>query len=193
MQVHRRVNTAFSLLELLIVLMIVSTIVAVVIPYTSATREEQLRTVARIVAADLDYARNLAVDHNSSYRVTFVLANNWLVIEHSGTDPTLNVLPQTPFRSREDPANQHRVRLNEMAGISELITIASSYLESDPVITTNDVEFGPLGETTRPETTVLWLSTGDGAATRFIPLRINPVTGTTTVGDMQSDVPPLDI
>lgn len=189
MFVHRRQYAAFSLLEMLIVLTIVSTVVALTIPYMSASREEQLRSAARAIAADLDYARNLAVNYNSQYLVTVDAANRQLVIEHSGTDTSLDTIPSTPFRSADDPADQHLVRLDGMAGIDEPIAISSSYADSDPIVAVTDVEFGPLGETSRAETTVIWLTAGSGSHARYIAISINPVTGIATLGELQSTPP----
>jgi hypothetical protein len=45
-----------------------------------------------------------------------------------------------------------------------------------------DLEFGPLGETTRSQKTVVWLAAGAGSGTRYLQLHVNPVTGLTTVG-----------
>lgn len=191
MTILRRDQHAFSLLEMLIALVILSTIVAVVIPYTSPAREEQLRAAGRIVAAEIDYARNLAINYNSSYKVTFDAANSRLVIEHAGTDTALDDLPSTPFRSPQDPADEHRVPLAGMAGISETIALSRSYQESDPLAAVVDVEFGPLGETTRSEATWLWLTAGAGTSARYLPVTIHPVTGLTTVGELRSAAPPL--
>ena len=56
--------------------------------------------------------------------------------------------------------------------------------------TVADLEFGPLGATTRSEQTVIWLAAGKGLAARYIRLDVNPVTGLCTVGPYSGEGPP---
>jgi hypothetical protein len=41
----------------------------------------------------------------------------------------------------------------------------------------SNVEFGPLGSTTRPQETVVWLSCGAGSSERHVSIHVNPATG----------------
>ena len=51
------------------------------------------------------------------------------------------------------------------------------------------VEFGPLGETTQSEPTVIWLSSGEGSSRRYISVSIAPVTGLSSIGSFQAATP----
>jgi hypothetical protein len=51
------------------------------------------------------------------------------------------------------------------------------------------VEFGPLGETTQSEPTLVWLASGSGTIRRYIPISVNPVTGVSSIGDLQATSP----
>ena len=53
----------------------------------------------------------------------------------------------------------------------------------------NDVEFGSLGNTTRAETTLVWLVSNVTGTKMYIPITVNPITGIVDVGDVQSTTP----
>ena len=54
----------------------------------------------------------------------------------------------------------------------------------------DDLEFGPLGETTRSSPTTIWLAAGSGPHTRYLPVTVDPVTGLAEVGDFTAKGPP---
>ena len=112
------------------------------------------------------------------------------MLEHSGTNAALNTLPDSPFRAPNDPPEQHIVDLDELPRMGPpvtLVVVATSEAAPCRVI---DVEFGPLGETTRSQTTVIWLGCGQDSDRRYLALEINPVTGLTDVGDFSAEGPP---
>ncbi len=180
----------FSLIELMIVLAIVSTIVALALPSSDSLVRDQLDAAGRIIISELDYARELAVSNNSRYRVTFDFDGHRFVLEHSGADATLDALPPSPFRSPQDPPDQHIVELDRLAGLRVPIRLYTAYAAASPIQYAGDVEFGPLGETTCPDETVVWLEAGAGSARRYLSLEINPVTGVATIGSLQNTAPP---
>ena len=69
---NRQYNlSAFTLIEVMIVLMIIGIISAIAVPlYTSAASVE-LRTAADMIASDLEYAKNLAMSTGKTYSVAF--------------------------------------------------------------------------------------------------------------------------
>ena len=190
---NRNTSAAFTLLELLIVIVLVSTLAVLIVPNAQSAVEEQLRAAARIVAGDLDYARMLSLTYNSEYSVDFESEQNRLVVRHSGSDTTLNALPPSAFRSSQDAADEHVVRLGSLPGIDERITIFSSYYIDDSLQQADSVEFRSLGETTRSQSTYLWLAAGSGAGRVYIPLTIHPVTGLARVGPLQNSTPPAPL
>ncbi|NIL98277.1 MAG: hypothetical protein GTO62_14395, partial [Planctomycetales bacterium] len=184
-------RAALTLLELVILLVVLSTVAALVIPDMRPGVVEQLRSAGRVVAAELDYARNLAVTFNSDYRVTFATSLNQVVIQHVGSDTTLNVLPPSPNRSASDPPDQQILRLGALPGIREPVSILG--VTAGPVggaeQLVDHVDFGPWGETSRSVPTTLWLSAGAGDAAHHLPLTIDPVTGVVRLGDPQGERP----
>jgi len=177
------------LIELLIVIAILGILVGLVLPEADANYYDQVRALAHILRTDLAYGRSLAVANNSSYRFTFDTAQNRYLLEHSGSNAALDVLPDGPFHNPGDPPGQHIVDLDELPHLGptvQILTVAKSLAAPQRVA---EVEFGPLGETTRSEKTVVWLSIGHGLDTRYITLTIDPVTGLAEIGEYTSEGP----
>jgi len=182
MACRRRPRTGFSLIELLIVIALMGILAGVVLPNGNPTIYEQLHSAARILATDLAYARSLAVTHGSTYRVTFDAQENRYVLRHSGTVAALDRLPASPFRDPTDPPDAHLVDLDDLPHLGAPVQLAGIGAATGTPQQTGEVEFGPLGETTQSAATLIWLSAGEGKATRYIAVSVNPVTGLATVG-----------
>ncbi|MBP7049536.1 MAG: GspH/FimT family pseudopilin [Phycisphaerae bacterium] len=61
----------FTLIELLIVIVILAISAAIVVPMASSAASMQLRSAANIVAADLEYAKSLAIGTGQPHSVAF--------------------------------------------------------------------------------------------------------------------------
>lgn len=179
----------YTLIELLMIIAIMAIVAAALIPSASNGIGEQLDSGARVLAMDLDYVRTLAVTHGSNYRATFNTSAHTWTLSHSGTDTTLTALPASPFHSSQEPVSQRTTYLRTLPGTNVQLSVYSVYTQGTSQTAVSDVEFGPLGSTTRSDETVIWLSGGDGRATRYVPVRINPVTGLAMVGNFQSTAP----
>ena len=181
----------FSLIELLIVVSIMGILAGLVLTSFSPSVQDQLLGAAQIVAADVSFARDLAVTNASTYKITFDIDNDRYVLEHSGTNPTLDTLPDTPFRNPSDPPDQQITDLLSLPfGGGTIELIAALDLTPSPIAVT-DVEFGELGESTRPFETQIWLASGQDEARRYISVLIHPVTGLATIGELQTQAPLL--
>ncbi len=189
LKTHRR--DAFSLIELLLVLVIMGIFAAMAIPSASPSLHDQLEGVARVMAGDIAYARNLAVVNSDTYRLTFDLVNNQYTLTYSGTNPSLATLPASPFHSPSDPPNQQIVRLANLPHLGGSVGIYNVYSMQSPAQAVSYVEFGPLGSTTNANSTVIWFSAGNGPEARYISVRVNPVTGLTWVENFQATAPTL--
>jgi len=181
----------FSLVELLIVISIMGIFAGIVLTRFDPSIQDQLRGAAQIVAADVAFARDLAVTNGSTYTVTFDTVKHQYAIEHSGTNTVLDTLPQTPFRNSSDPPDQQITDLLNLpfgGGIVELVAVHD--LTPSPVAI-NDLEFGPLGETSRSFETQIWLAAGQDDTRRYLRVLVHPVTGLTTLGQLQTAAPPV--
>jgi hypothetical protein len=57
--------------------------------------------------------------------------------------------------------------------------------------TVGDLEFLPLGETTRTQPTLIWLTAGSGTGTRYLSVRVHPITGLYWVENYRTTAPTL--
>ncbi len=170
----------FTLVELLIVISLMAVLAGLVLPKSNATVPDQLRSAAQMLAADMAYARSLAVTNGSRYRVTFDFRRQRYVIEHTGTNPDLEKLPPSPFRDPNDPPDQHIVSMDELPHLAMPVRLEAAGIAGGTIGKTDSVEFDSLGETTAKAYTLLWLSAGEGVTKRYFHLQVNPITGLVT-------------
>lgn len=186
----RRQSPGFTLIELLIVIAVMGILVGLVLPRINPSIHEQLRAVAHILRTDLAYARSLAVTNNSTYRLTFDTTNNRYVLEHTGSNVALDTLPDSPFRDPSDPPDQHIVELDELPRIGDGVRLVTAAVSGTPDQRVDDVEFGPLGGTTRSNPTTIWLAAGRDPDTQYVRLTVDPVTGLTEIQAYTGEAPP---
>lgn len=179
-----------TLVELLIVISIISILAGLALTRFDPALADQLRSVAQIAVSDLARARDLAVANSSTYRLTFDTRANRYALSHVGANRALDRLPPSPFSLIDEPPERQTTdltRLPLMGGVVELVAVRAG---SGVASAVSDVEFGPLGETTRSEETVAWFASGTGESRRYISVRVDPVTGLGSIGDVQVAAPP---
>ena len=182
---------AYTLIEMMMVIVIVGIIAATAIPSFQPNVYGQLQAAARLIGDDVSYARNLAVVYNSKYRIDFDLTQNQYVLRHSGSNTALNTLPKSPSQNSSDPADRQITRLEEALSSGVIVRVYAVYSLSTPAQSIGDIELGPLGETTRPDETIVWLGAGSGSDARYLSVRISPVTGLYRIGTLQGTAPTL--
>lgn len=161
------------------VIVIAGILAAAVIPSVSGNPTEFVRAAARVAAQDLAYARSLAVQNNSTYRLTFSTANNRYTLTHAGTNVSYNTLPNNPFAGPGSTTTDQVTDLDDLPATAGTGVALHGVKAGTQSVTTLD--FGPLGNTSRTDETVVWLQSGAGAARRWVAVRVNPVTGLATV------------
>ena len=82
----------FTLVELIIVVVILGIAAAIAVPMLSSAADMQVRSAANQIAAHLDYAKSMAITHQSRYCVIFNEANESYEIRVSpfGTDDVID-------------------------------------------------------------------------------------------------------
>jgi prepilin-type N-terminal cleavage/methylation domain-containing protein len=183
-------RAGFSLIELLMVIVVMGILAGVVLPKANSNLYDQLRSAAQILRTDLAYARSLAVANNSTYKITFDRTENRYVLEHTGSRAALDTLPDSPFRDPGDPPDEHIVDLDELPRLGAGVRIVTSASSGETAAWVPDVEFGPLGGTTRTSPTGIWLAAGSGSEECYVSLTVDPVTGLTELQYCASAGPP---
>jgi prepilin-type N-terminal cleavage/methylation domain-containing protein len=75
-------NRGFSVIEILIVLVILAIVAMVAIPVTSSAAGMQLRSAANMIAADLEYAKSMAITRTQDFSVVFDCSNESYLIKN---------------------------------------------------------------------------------------------------------------
>jgi len=162
---------------------------AILIPQLSGDLPERLSAAAQVVAADLDYARSLAVANNSTYRFTFDLAQNRYVLRHSGTAAQFNTLPPSPFRQNDDPVTQQTTSITALPIPAPGVQVVAVVQMQGGGSSASEIEFNTLGGTTCPQPSVVWLACGQGSIRRFLSVSVDPITGLVTIGSPVAALP----
>lgn len=179
-----------TLLELLLSIALLGILCAVLIPQLSGELPQRLTAAAQVVVADLDYARSLAVANQSTYRITFQPDKNCYVLRHAGTNPQLHTLPRSPFRENSDPLDQQTTALDRLPFPPPPVRLVAVVQWQGSGQVTSEIEFTPLGGTSSPTPTVIWLGCGQKKLTRYVSVEVHPVTGLATIGPLRTELPP---
>lgn len=154
---------AFTLVELIIVVVILSIAALTAIPMMSSAAGMQLRSAANMVAADLEYAKSMAISRAQNFSVVFDVAADCYRIE----DQYGNVLPHPVKKGFNYVIDfQNDGRLNKVDIVS---------VDFD---TTSEVKFDYLGSpynggSTALNSGVITLQAGGATTT----VAVEPITG----------------
>jgi prepilin-type N-terminal cleavage/methylation domain-containing protein len=81
----RRRGFGFTVVELLIVVVILSIVALTAIPMMSSAASIQIRSAANMIAADVEYARSMAISRGQNYRVVFDKnADSYQIVDLNG-------------------------------------------------------------------------------------------------------------
>ena len=77
---------AFTLIELIVVMVIIAIAAVLAVPMISSAADVQVRSAANMIAADLEYAKSMAISRQQNHSVVFDTANeSYEVRDASGT------------------------------------------------------------------------------------------------------------
>jgi prepilin-type N-terminal cleavage/methylation domain-containing protein len=185
---HRRF-AAFTLLEVLIVIVVIGILAGMLIPSSNPSVAGRLQGVAGVLGRDIEYARNLAVVNNDNYKITFDTVNNQWILTHSGTNAALNTLPTSALHLATDSPTQQTVVLSNLPNLGGTVQLVAVWALATPPQVVSDLEFLPVGSTVRAQPTLIWLSGGSGSSTLYLSVLVNPVTGLYWVQNLQATAP----
>lgn len=179
----------YTLVEVMIAISITAIMAGAAVPLFQPNVTVQLEATGQVVAADLMRVRDLAVSNNSSYRLTFDLAQNQYHLEHTGTNAALNTLPSTIYLNSANTAARQYTKLDDLPHIGVIPKLHAVVTVATGATDVTTVEFDALGATTASAETQIWLTTGSGDGLRYISLRIDPVTGLVRVNEIAGNYP----
>jgi prepilin-type N-terminal cleavage/methylation domain-containing protein len=171
--IYAHVKTAgFTLVELIVVIVIIGIISMMAVPMMSSAADMQARSAANRMAADLDYAKSLAMTHQKAFSVVFNPGNETYDIRETATDTVV-----------EDPMRPGRDYVVDFANDSNLsrVNIVQSNFDAD---LSNAVTFNYLGAPYRGKGLTTALGVGRvtlQADTFTLYVDIEPVTGYVTI------------
>ena len=76
-------SSGFTLVEIIVVVVIISIAAVIAIPMLSSAADMQIRSAANIIAADMEYAKSMAISRQKSYSVIFNVNDNSYEIHDS--------------------------------------------------------------------------------------------------------------
>jgi prepilin-type N-terminal cleavage/methylation domain-containing protein len=81
----RGVNSGFTIVEIVIVVVIIAIAALVAVPMMSSAASLQIRSAANMIAADLEYARSMAISRGQQYSVVFdQVAESYKIVDPLG-------------------------------------------------------------------------------------------------------------
>jgi prepilin-type N-terminal cleavage/methylation domain-containing protein len=77
---------AFTLVELMIVMVILSIAALLAVPMITSAADSQIRSACNMIAADLEYAKSMSISRQQDYSVVFdVASDSYEIRDESGT------------------------------------------------------------------------------------------------------------
>lgn len=164
-----RLDAGFTLIELLIVIVIIGISAAIAVPLLSSAASMQIRAAGGVVAADLEYAKSMAISRGQFYSVVFDAANEQYQIEDSTGNVIDHPVSKKPYVV--DFASDARLDRVEITGVNfgSTNTVKFNYLGSP--FDLNDSDLNSAG-------TITLQAAG---LTRIVT--VEPVTGFISVSD----------
>jgi prepilin-type N-terminal cleavage/methylation domain-containing protein len=158
---------AFTLIEVIIVVVIIAIAAVVAIPLVGSAAGIQIRSAANMIAADLEYAKSLAISRGQNFSVVFDKNTESYTIQ----DKDGNVVPH-PVKKGFDYIIDLR-KLLDKVDIVDVSFDATSQIKFDYLGSPYNGDGNPLANG------VVSLQAGASTAT----VGVEPVTGFISVGD----------
>ncbi len=83
---NKALDGAFTLAELIIVVVIISIAALLAVPMITSAADSQIRSASNMISADLEYAKSMSISRQQDYSVVFdVASNSYEIQDESGT------------------------------------------------------------------------------------------------------------
>jgi type II secretion system protein H len=162
----------FTLIELIVVVVIIGIAAMIAVPMMSSAADMQVRSAANRIAADLDYAKSLAMTHQKAFTVVFDPDNESYDIRETATDTVIS----DPMR----PGSSYAIDFTTDSRSSRVDIVDSDFDDhADDAVT-----FDYLGSPYSGKTLATALNSGRVTLTSdhfTIYVDIEPVTGYVTI------------
>ena len=79
-----RKNEGFTIIEIIVVVVVISIAAMLMVPMFSSAADMQVRAVANMITADIEYTRSLAVSTQNNYSIVFDPASDSYQIQKDG-------------------------------------------------------------------------------------------------------------
>ncbi len=167
-----RFDRGFTLVELILVVLILGIAALVAVPMFASAADIQVRATANRIAADLDYARGLAITRQKNYAVVFDPATEFYDIREAGeADPIENPLDGGDFE----------VNLTTDSRVGGVV-IDSADFDGETTITFDYLGTPYAGEGTGSILNVLGVITLESRDGSFsLTITVEPMTGCVTI------------
>jgi len=96
----RNISSGFTVIEILVVVVIIAIAAMIAVPMMTSGASMQIRSAANVIAADLEYAKSMAISRQKDYTVVFDESNESYQIE----DPSYQV--EDPDRIIDHPVKK---------------------------------------------------------------------------------------
>ncbi len=181
---------AFTLIEILLVILILAVVLAVAWPSFQPTSHEQLRAAAEMVAAEIWLAQNLAITFNSKYQLRFDVPGNRFILKHSGNNPALDRLPPDAIVVSSDDPTSRIVDLDDKAALIGRVRLVGAATYGASAVPADFLEFGPTGALEGGGQALIWLSNDLKPSPRYVTIIVDGVTGSVQIGPVDALGPP---
>ncbi|MCA9004765.1 MAG: GspH/FimT family pseudopilin [Planctomycetaceae bacterium] len=182
----RAARNGFTLVELMIVVLLLSILATVSLISTDSSGSLALDATARMLAADLQLARNHAIKFNTEYTVDFDLNAQTYEILHTGAGDL--PVPKNNLAGTGVDADRYlkQIQVDSLNLPGQAVLRQIKLKTSTAAV--SDLAFGPLGGTgpARNEDTVLMLTTQKNGNTFYILITVSWVTGQAWVDEIQT-------